>query len=442
MNTSCSTETLYELYIACQQQLTTDTRKLIDGSIFFALKGEHFDANTFAEKAIEGGCAYAIVDNEHIANGETILLVKDVLESLQQLAKLHRKRLAIPVIGITGSNGKTTHKELIHAVLSKKYKAFATKGNLNNHIGVPLSILSLTPQHEIAVIEMGANHQGEIAMLSDIADPDFGIITNIGKAHLEGFGGEEGIKKGKGELYQHLKQKSGPVFMNGDDAVLLELAGEMTKIFYGQQPRFDVYGQNVSHSEYLEFKWHTKEKPLDAQPIIKTQLFGHYNLINVLGAACVGHYFKVPEQDINQALSEYVPEMNRSQVKKTNFNTLILDAYNANPSSMTLAIEHFTKQSYSRQWMLLGDMFELGAYATDEHRKIIELLSKHSTIQVAFIGKHFFALKENYSHRAGYHFFETIETAKAYFSTNKIIDATVFIKGSRAIKLESLVEFL
>jgi UDP-N-acetylmuramoyl-tripeptide--D-alanyl-D-alanine ligase len=263
MNKTTSIEELYQLFIQCGQKITTDTRKLEAGSIFFALKGENFDANTFAEKSIEGGCSYAIVDNPDVIRSEYILLVENVLETLQQLAKFHRKQLKFPIIGITGSNGKTTNKELIHAVLSKKYRTYATKGNLNNHIGVPLTLLSITPEHEMAIVEMGANHQGEIAMLSELSDPDYGVITNIGKAHLEGFGGEEGVKKGKSELYKHISKKGGKVFINGNDPVLLDLSKDLPKVYYGENIEFDVYGKQFSINEYVELKWNIKNKSLE-----------------------------------------------------------------------------------------------------------------------------------------------------------------------------------
>lgn len=433
-----STEELYKLFTDCNQKITTDTRKLEPGSIFFALKGDNFDANAFAQNAIDGGCVYAIVDDESVANGTTILLVDNVLESLQQLAKYHRKQLGLPIIGITGSNAKTTHKELINAVLSRKYKVYATKGNLNNHIGVPLTLLSLTPKHEMAIIEMGANHQGEIALLSDLSDPDYGLITNIGKAHLEGFGGVEGIKKGKGELYRQIEKKNGKIFINGDDQVLLELSGTLEKITYGLQDRYDVYGKLVENSEFVEFKWNTKNKKLDGQPVIKTQMFGYYNFINVLCAVCVGNYFKVEEAEINKALEEYVPEMNRSQVKKTERNTLILDAYNANPSSMSLAVENFAQQHFQQKLFILGDMLELGEYSYAEHEKIIQKLADQKQ-EVVFVGNLFYELKDKYPQ---FGFFKTTDELASFFVLSKPINKAILIKGSRGIRLEKLVEFL
>lgn len=431
---------LYELFIKQKQKVTTDTRKLEAGSIFFALKGDNFDANTFAQQAIDGGCAYAIVDDRQVANNSTILLVNNVLETLQQLAKFHRSQLTIPVIGITGSNGKTTNKELIHAVLSKKYRTYATKGNLNNHIGVPLTLLSITSEHEMAIVEMGANHQGEIAMLSDISDPDYGLITNIGKAHLEGFGGVEGIKKGKSELYKHIKQKNGKLFVNADDKVLMELAGHIEKVTFGDSDEFDVHGKLYTNSEYVEFSWNTKSKSIEDRPIIKTHLFGHYNFINALCATCIGNYFGVSEENINQALSEYLPEMNRSQVKKTDRNTLILDAYNANPSSMKLAIEHFSNQPFENKLVILGDMLELGTYSFQEHLDILNQLKKYSSNAI-LVGEKFLEHQLAFPH---YVFFKSTNDVEIYLSNKKedLTNYNILIKGSRGIKLEKLVDFL
>ena len=432
-------EHIYSLFLNCHQKITTDTRKLEAGSIFFALKGDNFNANSFAINAINAGCSYAIVDEEAVANNITILYVQNVLETLQQLAKHHRSQLTIPVIGITGSNGKTTNKELIHAVLSKKYRTYATKGNLNNHIGVPLTLLAITAQHEIAIVEMGANHQGEIELLSSLSDPDFGLITNIGKAHLEGFGGEEGVKKGKSELYKHLKNKKGKIFINADDTILTSLCGDLDKITYGLSEAYDVHGALMTNSEYVEFKWNAKHQLLDNSPIIKTHLFGHYNFINVLCAACIGNYFEVETTAINDALAEYMPEMNRSQVKKTAHNTLILDAYNANPSSMQLAIAHFIKQNFDSKLFILGDMLELGDFAMAEHERILQQLATNEIKQAVLVGPLFY---EHKSHFPNYHFFKNCTEAESYLKNHIIKDTTVLIKGSRGIKLEKLVEYL
>ncbi len=435
-----SIEDLYQLFIGCNQKITTDTRKLDKGSIFFALKGDNFDANTFVQTAIEQGCAYAVTDNELYANGKTIVLVHNVLEALQQLAKHHRRQLMIPIIGITGSNGKTTNKELICAVLLQKYKVYATKGNLNNHIGVPLTLLSLTREHEMAIVEMGANHQGEIEMLCNLSDPDYGIITNIGKAHLEGFGGMEGIKKGKSELYKYLKHKNGTVFINGNDSVLLELSDGLKKVTYGEEAGFDVYGKPFSNSEYVEFKWNTAGKGLEEQPLVKTKMFGHYNFINLLCAVSIGNYFGVEETKINKALAEYMPEMNRSQVLKTAGNTLILDAYNANPTSMSLAVSNFLQQSFSNGLMILGDMLELGEYSRKEHETILQQLTNNHVAEAWIIGELFFEFKLNFKE---YRFFKNVDDAINHLKQEEsVLNKTILIKGSRGIKLEKLVEFL
>lgn len=429
---------LYKLFLECEQKITTDTRKLEQGAIFFALKGENFDANDFAEKAVKNGCSYAVVDNEFKADGNKILLVPNVLEALQQLAKYHRMQLSIPFIGITGSNGKTTNKELIHAVLSKKYNTYATKGNLNNHIGVPLTLLAITPKHEMAIIEMGANHQGEIAFLSELVNPTYGIITNIGKAHLEGFGGIEGVKKGKSELYKHISKNSGKLFINADDEVLMELAKGIEQVTYGESINYDLHGTRFENSEYVEFAWNTKGNTTHNQTIVKTQMFGHYNYINLLCAACVGNYFNVPEKDINLALSEYVPEMNRSQVKKTEYNTLILDAYNANPSSMSIAIENFSKQNLTSKLLVLGDMLELGEYSEREHEKII-LQVKNLKLDTIFVGSLFYTFKEKYHN---YNFYKSVDDLIYFLKNEKPNNKTLLIKGSRGGKLEKIVEFL
>ena len=439
MKTFISINDLYTLFISCNQKITTDTRQIEKGSIFFALKGDNFDANEFAISAIEQGCLYAVVDQPNFANGTSILLVEDVLDTLQNLAKMHRSHLKIPVIGITGSNGKTTNKELIHAVLSKKFNTYATKGNLNNHIGVPLTVLKIHKEHEIAIVEMGANHQGEIAMLSDICDPDFGLITNIGKAHLEGFGGEEGIKIGKSELYKYIEKKNGKIFINGNDPVLIELSSSIDKVYFGENNTFDIYGELANNSEFVELKWNTTCNALDNMPLIRTHLFGHYNFVNVICAICIGNYFGVEKHLINEAVSNYLPEMNRSQVKKTSNNTLILDAYNANPSSMMLAIKHFVRQPFPNKFVVLGDMFELGDYSYQEHKLILDELFSHPEVKCLLVGTHFNQFKNDY---LGFSFCENINLAQNFIENNKIAEFTILIKGSRGIALEKLVPLL
>lgn len=431
-------EQLYNAFMQCGQKVCTDTRKLVSGSIFFCLKGANFNANEFAIKAIEGGCAFAVVDESKHATHQRVFLVNDVLKALQQLANHHRKQLNLKVLAITGSNGKTTNKELINAVLSKQFKTLATVGNLNNHIGVPLTLLSLTKEHEIGIIEMGANHQGEINELCEIADPDYGLITNIGKAHLEGFGGEEGVKKGKSEMYRYIQKKGGRVFLNADDIVLQELTGSIDKITYGTTKLYDVIGKQFNDSEFVSFKWTTRynEKDWSKLPLIKTHIIGHYNFINLLCAACVGNYFKVDIEKINSALSDYVPDMNRSQLEKTTNNTLILDAYNANPSSMKVAIENFAKLNAENKLLIVGDMFELGEYSLEEHRKIIELIAEKKPGSVVLIGSEF--SKTN----SGYMSFLTTQDCLNWLKSEPQKNKTILIKGSRGMKLEVLKEAL
>lgn len=432
-------EKLYTYFLNANQQICTDTRKLLKGSIFFALKGDNFNANEFAQKAIEQGCSYAIVDEEKYVTADNIIFVEDVLKTLQQLANYHRQQFKIPFLAITGSNGKTTNKELINAVLSKKYNTIATVGNLNNHIGVPLTLLNVTSQHQFAIIEMGANHQGEINELCNIADPNFGLITNIGKAHLEGFGGEEGVKKGKSELYKFLKTKDGEVFINGDDIVLHDLAIDNDKVTYGCKKLYDIIGKDCTTGETVSFKFTSRygEKDWNKLPQINTQIIGNYNFINCLAAVCVGHYFKVEDDLIKEALESYVPQMNRSQLVKTEKNTLILDAYNANPNSMRVAIENFANYKSENKLALLGDMFELGNYSHEEHQKIIDLVKEKKLQQVIFVGEEFYKLNPN-----DFKTFRTTQECKEYLKELNLKANAILIKGSRGMKMESLQEVL
>jgi UDP-N-acetylmuramoyl-tripeptide--D-alanyl-D-alanine ligase len=432
-------ERLYDLFQKANCNVSTDTRKIEKDSLFFSLKGPSFNANEFASKAIELGCKFAIVDEEKFANNETIFLVENGLKALQDLANHHRKQFKIPVLAITGSNAKTTHKEFINAVLSKKYRTLATEGNLNNHIGVPLTLLKIRKEHEFAIIEMGANHQGEIEELCLIAEPDFGLITNIGKAHLEGFGGIEGVKKGKSELYTYIKKKHAQIFINGDDEVLHDLAKDNDKIAYGTTKLFDTIGKHINDGETVSFKWTTRygEKDWNKLPLIKTQITGKYNFINCLAAVCIGHYFHVEENLINEALSNYVPAMNRSQLVKTKTNSILLDAYNANPNSMKAAIENFADYTSENKWVLLGDMFELGEYSENEHKSIINLLQAKKMSNVILVGNDFSSIKEN-----PFKVFKTTSECLEYLRVNKIENATVLIKGSRGMKMESLQEAL
>lgn len=431
------------------QLVCTDTRAIKKGALFFALKGGNFNGNSFAEQALTEGCSVAIIDEKEFlpagenGNGDgNYFLVEDVLTTLQQLASCHRQTLKTPIIAITGSNGKTTSKELVNAVLSRKYNVLATVGNLNNHIGVPLTLLSITKEHEMAIVEMGANHQGEIELLCKIADPDFGIITNIGKAHLEGFGGIEGVKKGKSELYRYLQEKKGKVFLHGDDEVLVELAGSMDKITYGTKKLYDIVGafKMNTENELISFQWSTRytASQLKAAPVVQTQLVGVYNYYNLLCAACVGSHFRVDETLINKALSEYTPSNNRSQLHKTAHNTLILDYYNANPSSMSLALENFAALKHTHKMVILGDMLELGDSSAAEHDAIVELLQQKNIKHALLVGPYFTAAGKKINAKT----FATSEEAVAYLKEHKQINSTILIKGSRGIKLEKVVEFL
>ncbi|HLC82432.1 MAG TPA: UDP-N-acetylmuramoyl-tripeptide--D-alanyl-D-alanine ligase [Bacteroidia bacterium] len=438
---------IHRLFIEAGQKICTDTRKLEKGAIFFALKGPNFNANELAEKAIELGCSYAIIDDEAFAPVTKTILVKDVLETLQALANFHRKTFSIPFLGITGSNGKTTSKELINVVLSKKYRTLATEGNLNNHIGVPLTLLKVTKEHEFAIIEMGANHQGEIDMLCRIAEPDFGVITNIGKAHLEGFGGIEGVKKGKSELYKYIAEKKarmaqrpfgqGKVFLHGDDEILSELSSGNDKITYGTNKLYDVVGKINTSSEQVEFAWKTKEKAGDLakSAFIKTNIIGVYNYHNLLCAACIGNYFGVSEADINDALSHYQPTNNRSQLQVTANNKLILDYYNANPTSMRAAIENFANIDAKNKMLILGDMLELGEDAAKEHKQIVELLQEKKLDSYYLVGPIFSSVTNSKT-------FKNSEEAAGFLGKEHVKEKTILIKGSRGIKLELVLPVL
>lgn len=448
-----TTEQLYQLYQK-HPAISTDTRKIAPGSLFFALKGDKFDANTFAQQAIESGAAYAVIDNPQYQLGDKYLLVDNVLLALQDLARHHRRQLPIPVVGLTGTNGKTTTKELINAVLSQHFNAYATQGNLNNHIGVPLSILSINATHEAAVIEMGANHQKEIALLCTISQPSHGLITNVGKAHLEGFGGVEGVKKGKGELYDYLAQ--GPVtgggwpeaavaFVNSDDKVLMEMraARDLKEVvYYGKgEANSLVSGEIIENAPYLTLRWTDRQS--GAQHDVKTQLTGAYNLDNILAAICIGVYFKLTAGEINSGISGYQPKNNRSQITQTATNTLICDYYNANPSSMFVAIENLGKLAAKNKVLVLGDMFEMGDESEAEHRAVIKKALDTLVDERIFIGSEFFNAKESMNYdpsTINSTFYPTVEDAIAGIKSKPLQHATVLIKGSRGMALERLVE--
>ncbi|RZL50610.1 MAG: UDP-N-acetylmuramoyl-tripeptide--D-alanyl-D-alanine ligase [Pedobacter sp.] len=429
-------EQLYEIYKK-HPVICTDTRAISNGCLFFALKGENFDANTFAEQAIALGASFAIVDNPDCAKKDQCILVDDVLASLQDLAKHHRTQLNIPVIGLTGSNGKTTTKELIRAVLAEKFKTFATKGNLNNHIGVPLSILSMQGDVEIAVIEMGANHQKEIEFLCEIAQPTHGLITNVGMAHLDGFGGFEGVKKGKAELYAYLKSHHGFAFINRNNPYLLEMsevAGLNKVIYYGSEKENAVSGKLKYSDPLIEFEWATQTATYQA----KANLTGTYNFENILAAICIGNFFDIQPEEINNGLANYFPTNNRSQLTKTESNTVICDFYNANPSSMTAALNNLEALNATHKTAIIGDMFELGPEAAIQHKLVAELASKNKIDVLILIGKNFYAYKNDFNG----HFFATPAEAKAYLQANPVKNSLVLLKGSRGMALEQLLPLL
>ncbi len=426
-------DSLYSIFLE-HPTVCTDTRNIQKDSIFFALKGANFNGNKFAEQAINSGAAYAVIDEVEYKKDDRYFLVDDVLTSLQELARFHRDRLDIPFIGITGSNGKTTSKELLNAVLSRKYKTHATKGNLNNHIGVPLTLLSIDDDVEIAIIEMGANHQREIDFLCNIADPEFGLICNVGKAHLEGMGGFEGVKKTKKELYDYIQSTGGCIFVNADDANLKQMSAQNDDIIYfGSSDDSVVSGHITSFDPYLSV--HVKLNESNEEADFNTQLVGDYNLNNVLASVCIGHFFKVPLADMKAGIESYAPSNNRSQAVKMGTNNVVMDAYNANPSSMSAAVLNFAKLKAEPKVLILGDMFEMGDESMKEHTNMIELVHQQNLQHVIFVGKDFHACK-----KYDYHFFETTEEAKEYLTKNKIENSSILVKGSRGMKLESLTE--
>jgi UDP-N-acetylmuramoyl-tripeptide--D-alanyl-D-alanine ligase len=445
------TEQLYQLYLK-HPVVSTDTRKITPGSLFFALKGDKFDANAFAEQAITAGADYAVIDNPKYNLGEQYILVDDVLTALQDLARYHRRQLKIPVIGLTGTNGKTTTKELINSILSQHFNTYATQGNLNNHIGVPLTILSITAEHEAAVIEMGANHQKEIELLCSIAQPSHGLITNVGKAHLEGFGGVEGVKKGKGELYDYLSgevrkfgsPEEGVAFVNSDDTVLMEMQQARALknvVFYGKPEALSIVsGQIVENSPYLTLQWTNNQTGISYS--VKSQLTGAYNLDNILAAICIGLYFKLTPEQVNAGISGYQPKNNRSQIAQTAYNTLICDYYNANPSSMFVAIENLGRIEAKHKVLVLGDMFEMGQESAAEHEAVIKKALETDVDDRIFVGPEFYegSRKVRKSESPKATFYSSVEEAINAFKTNPIHNSTVLIKGSRGMALERLVE--
>ena len=421
-----STEELYATFLQ-HPSICTDTRKITSDCLFFALSGPLFDGNAFASAAIDSGAAYAVIDKPEYQIDHRTLLVPDVLTALQELAAYHRRQLNIPIISLTGSNGKTTTKELIAAVLAQKYEVTATVGNLNNHIGVPLTLLSMSQKTEIGVVEMGANHQGEIKALCDIAQPNYGYITNFGKAHLEGFGGVAGVIKGKSELYQSLTSRAEHVFYRAQDPIQLEKLAH-----YAHKTPIDA-------EEFPEIELSRKEPTLVISwsgLSIKTQLFGDYNLINLCAAIRIGTYFGVPIKKIAEALTAYTPNNNRSQTLKRGDYTLVLDAYNANPSSMTAALQHLAQIEVPKKTVILGDMFELGETAAQEHEHIAALATSLGFDHVFLVGHHFAAT--NATART----FTDIESLKNALSQLDLSGQWVLIKGSRGMALERLLDVI
>jgi UDP-N-acetylmuramoyl-tripeptide--D-alanyl-D-alanine ligase len=426
-------ENLYSLFLQ-HPEISIDSRKIPERSLFFALKGDHFDGNEFAKSALEKGASFAIIDDFRYMINDHYILVENVLDSLQQLANHHRNQFQIPVIAITGTNGKTTTKELLHAVLSKKYQCLSTKGNLNNHIGVPLTLLQLQAETEIAIVEMGANHPGEIDFLCKISEPTHGIITNIGKAHLEGFGNFEGVIKTKTELYRFLKASEGTAFVNIGNPLLVQYTGGMKVIPY------DTRELNI-----IEEPIHPEDPSLNMKIEIggleiplSTKLFGRYNAENIISATCIGHFFGVEPRKIKEAIETYQPQNNRSQILQTSSNLLILDMYNANPSSMEQALQNFAKSTSARKIIILGDMLELGSECDNAHHNILEMIETLGFSEVFLVGPVFTRLNT----KREWVCFQDSELASMWISYHRLTDATILIKGSRGIKLEKVVNLL
>lgn len=421
---------LYDLYLQ-HPSVQTDTRKLKQGDIFFALKGPQFNGNSFARQALDMGAALAVIDEEDHRIDERTILVEDVLTALQELALHHRRQFDIPFIGITGSNGKTTTKELIHAVLSSTYRTYTTEGNLNNHIGVPLTILRIRKDAEMAVIEMGANHIGEIASYCRYALPTHGLITNCGKAHLEGFGSEEGVRRGKGELFDHLRAHGGTAFIMNDYAYLKEMSAGIGEIYRYGTTEGEVVGSIAASDPFLQVDF-----SMGIQGRVRTQLVGDYNLPNVLAAAAVGSYFKVAEKSIVTSIEAYQPSNSRSQLLKKGSNTIILDAYNANPSSMKAAVENFARTSAGNKLLVLGAMAEMGDSSLQEHQALVDQISGYPWSEVVLVGGDFLKLKHPFRQ------FANAAEAGSWLKTQHIENAHILVKGSRSAQMEKILDHL
>jgi UDP-N-acetylmuramoyl-tripeptide--D-alanyl-D-alanine ligase len=424
---------LYSLYLR-HREISTDSREIIPGSLFFSLKGDNFDGNAFSGKAIESGAAFAVIDNPSFDTGERTLLVENVLRSLQAIAVIHRQSLNIPVIGITGTNGKTTTKELINAVLSSQLKTHATSGNLNNHIGVPFTILSIPEYSEIAVIEMGANHPGEIEFLCSIAKPTHGIITNIGKAHLEGFGSFDGIVRAKSELYHYIAETRGELFVNSDNPLLMSLSESISRITYGREKKNYISGTLTSSDPYLDMKFYNHELSYP----VRTNLVGDYNYENVLAAVAIGTRFNITGKNICSAIENYKPANSRSQAIKTAHNLVIVDTYNANPTSMRAALLNFNRIDSKRKMVILGGMKELGQASEAEHLEIVKLVKELKFNNAVFSGPEFMQVSED----EGFTCLPDSTATFEWLKTNPVHDYTILVKGSRGSKMEVVLEAL
>lgn len=422
---------IHDAFLTCSG-ISTDTRKIQPKSMFVAIKGERFDANTFAAEALEKGASFVVIDNKDYYIDPRTILVRDSLEALQQLARYHRNYLKLPIVALTGSNGKTTTKELIHTVLKQKFNAKATVGNLNNHIGVPLTLLSFTKETEVGIVEMGANHQREIEFLCTIAEPDYGYITNFGKAHLEGFGGTEGVIKGKSELYGYLGANGKMAFINLNDAIQAEKGQSLRRYEFGvQQPKAAVNITQISANPFVEVSFDGVT--------ISSKLIGLYNASNINAAIAIGKYFDIPTDAIKQAIESYTPENNRSQILHKGGNEIILDAYNANPSSMAVAIENFLQLDKPNKIAILGDMFELGPESAAEHKALVTSVADVRDVDFIFIGKEF---SNNSLEREHFTFYESFDALAEFLDAHPLSGKTMLIKGSRGMALERVLEHL
>ena len=430
---------LYEHYKK-SSGICTDSRKVFEGCMYVSLKGETFDGNKFALEALEKGASYSITDDPSLTDTVGLIKVDNGLKTLQDLSSYHRHQFDIPVIGITGSNGKTTTKELMHAVLSQKFHVLATAGNFNNHIGVPLTLFGLKPEHEIAIIEMGASRQGEIKELCDIADPDHGLITNIGKAHLETMGGLEGVLKTKTELFDHIRAGNGKLLVHSCDKLLAENTANDEVFHYGTLPTDDVQGRIVRDGNFVAVQWKRKETTgtLDNAPVVKTNLTGAYNLPNIMAAVATGIVFGLNDEQIAKGISNYQPSNNRSEVKVKGTNTFILDAYNANPSSMEVAINNLLGSDAENHSVILGEMLEVGPTSTEEHRNICERLKTLNVKTVCLVGAEFLQFKDDFD----FNFFPNVDALNDWLTSHPFENETVLIKGSRGNKLEKAAEKL